>query len=216
MDAERIVFERQLSGATFRDSADEDDFSTILAEFKRHGCAMVVSGDVGEDTIARAFRLLGGAPDADRKRVVVTPSPEQDAEPFLPEHVSPSHPDVRVHRRDEYKTLSGVRAAVLESVVRFDSRASGLDPGQLRLLAPSVDTLLEGADCETGERFVRALGTVVRGCRGMGYFHVGEDEVPAHVVDLFDGWIELKETATGAKQRWHVPAGERTTNWISL
>ncbi|MCT9097209.1 hypothetical protein [Haloarchaeobius sp. HME9146] len=216
MDADRIVFERQLSGAKFRDGAGDEDFSAILADYKQHGCAMLVSGDVGMDTVARAFRLLGGSADADRKRVVLTPSTDQNVASFLPEGVSPSDPDVRVYAGDEFQSLSGVRNAVFESVVRFDTRESTLGSGQLRLLAPTAGALLADVDPQRRERFFRSLGTVVRGCRGMGYFHVGADDVPHGVVDLFDGWIELREGATGPQQRWHVPAGERTTTWMSL
>ncbi|WP_267640047.1 DUF7504 family protein [Haloarchaeobius amylolyticus] len=216
MDADRIVFERELSGAQFRDSSVETDFSSILADYKKHGCAMLVTGAVSAATVARAFRLLGGAADADRKRVVVTPGSERDPVPYLPEGVSPTDPDVRVHRGDEYRSLSGIRGAVLESVVRYDSREDGLEPGQLRLLAPGAESLLAGSDAESREHFLRGLGTVVRGCRGMGYVHLGTDEVSDDVVNLFDGWIELRETGNRAQQRWHVPPGERTTNWMTL
>ncbi|WP_435333297.1 DUF7504 family protein [Haloarchaeobius sp. TZWWS8] len=217
MDAERIAFERQLSGAAFRDAAAEDDFASVLATYKRRGCAMIVTGAVAQETAERAFRLLGGAVDVDRKRIVVM-GDDDDPGAFLPEAVEPGSPDVRVFSAADYVSLEGLREAVLEATVRFDSRTDRLEPGQLRLLVPDVDAVLSSAnaDSDESERFVRALGTIVRGVRGMGYVHRRQYDVEASFIGLFDGWIELREGSVGPQHRWHVPPGERTTDWIRL
>ncbi|WP_435358992.1 DUF7504 family protein [Haloarchaeobius sp. DFWS5] len=216
MDPERVAFERRLAGATFRDAAQTADFSSVLAEFKRQGCGMLVSGTVGEATHSQVFRLLGGAADADRKRIVVTESNQAEANRLLPSDVAPGDPDVRVLQVSDYVSLDGLRQAVLEAAVGFDTRAGGLGAGQCRLLVPDLKSVVDEGSLLDYEPFVRALATVIRGVRGMGYFHVHTDEVPPEFVEVFDGWIELREGATGAQHRWHVPRDELTTNWMRL
>jgi hypothetical protein len=217
MDPERVVFERELASASFRDSTDEEDFSSILARFKRRGCGMLMTGAVSDSAVAHAFRMLGGASDVDRKRVVVVPDRnERDPELLVPDGVGLDDESVRTITASGDPFLDHLQTVVLDAILQFDISEHGLAPGQLRLLVADLDAVVEPPLDSTTERFLRSILLSVRGVRGMAYVHVPTDSPDDELVELFDGWIELREGGSSPQHRWHLPERGWKTSWMRL
>lgn len=230
-------------GLTFRGEGSAPSFSELLSELKTDGCNLLITGEVSERVSARATRTLLGDPAADRKRVLVlTDSTTRRVEPCLPVGVRLDSTDVWVidQRNDERSIPTGARIADVEHPSRhenrnelwnlaeeialaisfFDTATSGLEPARLRLSVDSLSFLAEEYTQMEFECFLRMLTAIVRGVRGMGHYHLpmaDDDPLVAELSSLFDARIELRQRdGLVPEQRWHVPAYERSTNWVRL
>ena len=85
----------------------EPAVADLLPRLKYAGCNLLVCGNVSDATTSRATRRLFGAPELDRKRVLVRTSGAPPVADLLPAGVTVDDPDVRVF---EYRT-DGVAAA---------------------------------------------------------------------------------------------------------
>jgi hypothetical protein len=113
-------------------------------------------------------------------------------------------------------SLDSLVKAVTDAVVDRDAENGGLSPGQLRLLLEDLGPAVEAHAPDEVERFVRGVGAVVRGVRGMAFLRYPGIDPPTGLVDAVDGCVELREVATGPQHRWTLPAFDRSTNWMSL
>ncbi len=227
----------------FRGEGSAPDFSKLLSELKTDGCNLLVTGEVSERVSARATRTLLGDPAADRKRILaLTDSTVRRVEPRLPTGVRRDRSDVWIidQRNDERSIPDRVGTADVEiptpyherndlwnlgeeivlAVSFFDTTSGGLKPARLRLSVDSLSFLAEENSATELEYFLRMTGAIVRGVRGMGHYHLPmSDDAPLvnELSPLFDARIELRQRdGLVPEQRWHVPAYEKSTNWVRL
>ena len=217
------------------------EFDSVLRELKRDGCHLLVTGEVDRHVSGRATRRLLGNPHCDRKRVLAfTDATADDVGHCLPVDVDRSDPDVWVvdpngSQRSvpadaadvelpvddaDGSELSRLRQELVQAVGFFDDVHSGLGPAELRVGVASVAHLLDANDRAAVERFLRAIGALVRGVDGMGHVRVSlPDDHPtvADLSPLFDARIELrKREGLVPEQRWHVPSHDITSGRTKL
>jgi hypothetical protein len=217
----------------------ESAVADLLPRLKHAGCNLLVSGNVSHATTGRATRRLLGAPDLDRKRVLVRTPDAPPVTDLLPVGVAAADPDVRVF---EYRTdgpgpggpdavapsaapgpshgadtLDALGRRVSAAVDDFVSCPTGLVGGELRLSVSSLGPLVADADAASVERFLRRTTDAVADARGLG--HVCSPGPRADIATLplerlFDGYVDLRERAR-AEHRLSFPSA-RPTAWIDL
>lgn len=228
---------------TSRGEYSTHEFREALTTLKRDGCNLLVTGTVSEDTREAATRALLGAPDAERKRVVaLSESTERGVGDRLPVGVDPSGPDVwvvdqRAHRRsvpqavrsddvalpsidDGADELARLREELIIAIDFFERQSDGLDPSELRLSVSSLGWLTHEHDPNAVAKFVRSVGAMVRGVRGMAHYHLprpDDADLVERLAPLFDARIELRQRdGLPTEQRWHLPEDEWATDWVRL
>lgn len=216
----------------------ESAVADLLPRLKHAGCNLLVSGDVSHATVGRATRRLLGAPELDRKRVLVRTSGAPPAADLLPSGVDPTDPDVRVF---EYRTdgpgpdgpdaatsvtpgsshgadtLDALGRRVSAAVDDFASCPTGLVGGELRLSVSSLGPLVADEDAASVERFLRRTTDAVVDARGLGhvcYPGPRADVVALPLDRLFDGYVDLRERARPEHRLSFPPA--RPTAWVDL
>jgi hypothetical protein len=217
------------------------DIDTFLAQRKRQGSTLLVTGAVDETISGIATRRLLGDPGRERKRVLAFSDASADYVDYcLPVDTPRDDPDVWVvtpdgtHRGgpvpDDGAKLStggvgpedvaGLQAELTQAVTRYDDASEGLAPAELRLGVISLAGFLEANDRSTVEQFLRTLGELVRGVDGMAHVHLpvpDADPLVDELSPLFDARIELRHRETFLpEQRWHVPEHGITTLWTEL
>lgn len=237
---------RRRSTATTDDTSivtDDSRFGEALRNLKRHGCSLLVTGDVPFETRAAMSRRLFGTPDEQRYRLLaVTNSVGLPVSRYLPSGVVPTGSDVTVvdfadelrgatasgatpptetgptHRADDADRLSTLRTSMSAAVDRLSDRVDTFDTGELRV---GVASLCGPFDAEEATRVRRTVDTLVEDVvdrRGMVHCHLlgGTDDVTA-LTDAFDVCIELRDRGTGVPEhRWVVPDQSVQTQWVSL
>jgi hypothetical protein len=229
-----------LENICFRKSGAPAGFDEVLAHLKQNGCNLLVTGEVAAEVSDAATRRFMGAPYEDRKRVLALADAATDrVDRRLPGGCGRDDPDVRVvARRNDARSaaatapgrsapadrvvesdLRSFREAICDAVAAYDHATDGLDPAQLRLSVDSLRLLLDYADRDEVERFLRGVTALVAGVDGMAHYHlpVADDDVVAALTPLFDARIELRRRGRFApEQRWHVPAFDERTDWVRL
>lgn len=221
----------------FRGDGSPGEFGEVLRAFKRRGCNLLVTGEVGRQVSGRLTRKLLGSTGVDRSRVLVVVGSEHGPlERLLPGALDPSDDEVHVvdHRGGERggekadlepartverRDLDALADAVAAAVADHGDRVGGFEPAELRLSVTSLPALLDryGTDAVAG--FLPAVADVVTDRQGMGHYHLpvpDDADVVASLTDPFDARIELRQASGAvAEQRWHVPA-YGTTEWVTV
>lgn len=217
------------------------EFHEVLADFKRRGCNILVTGRVSETTTNRTTIQLLGATTEERKRILVlTDATTRYAGAKLPASTTTDDADVWVidwgdderavgtmltptvsrPTASSEVNLRNLRSDIVTAVSFFDEWAGGLDPSELRLSLDSLVKPLERYDRETVEQFLRIVTALVHGVSGMAHYHLplpDDDEMVRELSPLFDARVEVKQgDGLVPKQRWHVPEYDQTTNWVQL
>lgn len=220
----------------FRGDDTPLSFDEVLSRFKRRGCTLLVTGEVGQDVTALATRRLLGAPFEDRKRVLVlTDSEAMGVGAHLPGGCTPSDDSIEVidakvnTRSAAAATPSGGQRlksqtdldALLEDIDAAVERLGGSDlgPAELRVSINSLYPILGEYDYVEVARFVGELSDIVTEANGMCHCHLPTPEASEtveSVATLFDARVELRRSGASAQQRWHVPSYGQQTNWVSL
>ncbi|WP_227354927.1 DUF7504 family protein [Haladaptatus salinisoli] len=226
---------------SFRGGNDSVEFREVLADFKRRGCNILVTGRVSETTTNRTTIQLLGASTEERKRVLVLADATaryagaklpagtrtDDADVWIidwgnDERAASSRPTPTVPGPNASAEvgLRDLRSDIVTAVSFFDEWADGLAPSELRLSFDSLVKPLERYDRDTVEQFLRIVTALVRGVRGMAHYHLplpDDDALVRELSPLFDARIEVKQgDGLVPKQRWHVPEYDRTTNWVQI
>lgn len=214
----------------------ERTLGDVLSRLKRRGCALLITGCVGEGVSARLTRRLLGSPAEQRRRLLVLSGADPDrVATRLPPGVAATDADVRVvdvttagrstavDRRSR-RTPSDTPSPAPEHVLRaftdaLDTLDDGdLDPAELRVAFDPLCPLL-AQDDEATARFLRVATALVRDATGMGHFHfpVADDSPRVEsVAHWFDARIELRHRdGLDPEQRWHLP-DYGTTPWVRL
>lgn len=213
--------------------AHEPAVADILPQLKHAGCNLLVSGNVSDATTSRATRRLLGAPELDRKRVLVRTSGAPPVADLLPVGVDSTDSDVRVFEyrtdgfasadsavsatADDSDTLDALGRRVSAAIDDFESCPTGLVGGELRLSVSSLGPLVADGETASVERFLRRTTDAVVDARGLG--HVCYPGPRADVATLsldrfFDGYVDLRERAH-AEHRLSLPS-TRPTAWVDL
>lgn len=195
--------------------------AALLPHFKRRGCNLLVAGSVSEATANRATQRLLGAPDLERKRVLVRTDELTPVHELLPPGVSVDDSDVRVVQYRgatlDHDPLTSLARRVTETVAAFDSLSSPLVGGELRLAVTSLGAVVSDHDALATERFLRCVTDAVAGVRGMGHYRYSGprgdlSSLPAE--RLFDAFVDLRDEF-GAEQRLSTPTAQ-STDWLEL
>ncbi|WP_266076320.1 DUF7504 family protein [Haladaptatus caseinilyticus] len=227
-------------GISFRGGDSSPEFHTVLSEFKRHGCNILVTGRVSETTTNRTTIQLLGASTEERKRVLVlTGTTARYVNSKLPAGTTIDDPDVwvidwgnderaitesvpmpTVPRPVSDDGLRELRSEITSAVSFYDEWADGLGASELRFSLDSLIKPLEQHEQPTVERFLRTVTALIRGVSGMAHYHLplpDDTEIVQELSPLFDARVELRQTESLVpEQRWHVPKYDQTTNWVQL
>ncbi len=200
-------------------------FADTLAELKRHGSLLLLTGVDGESRRAACQRLLGDAGAGPRKRLFVGigteptppgPSAAGDARRIRYRTPTRSAAAANAGTGPDVRTVGGglpdLKRAIDEEVRAF----AGAEPGTVRLCLREGDSLLAAHDEEAVFRFLHGLGGTARDAAAMAHVHLAapaDSDAVRTLVPLFDAVIETRE---GGQQRWHLREPELTTDWLSL
>jgi hypothetical protein len=219
-------------GLSFRGKTPTS-FGDVLATLKHQGCNLLVTGAVAEDVTARATRKLLGTPTEPRERVLALTDPVvENPVTYLPGSLYPHHDGIEIlDYRDVGRAASTVERSDGGSPRTLDAigeelcatvagRGSDTDPAQLRLSVMSLRPLLDRHDADTVATFLEDLTSTVLDTRGMAHYHLrlpDDDPVVDSLSSLFDARIELRQLdGMIPEQRWHVPAEDAETDWVTL
>lgn len=216
------------------------DFAERLAELKRQGSAVLVTGsDATEGHVELCRGLLGDDSVEPRRRVVVVSDGMASLETRLPTERG-AVPDTTVISAAatrsaaandaaaprgvdvvdvEGESMGDIGGAIAEAVERVQRRHAPLEPGELRLGVDSLAPLLDAH----GEREVFAFLVVatryLRANRALGHVHLPVERdayVSRLLAPLFDVVVEVRTRNGTAQQRWHLDDGAVTSRWLSL
>lgn len=191
-----------------------------LARLKRRGCNLLVVGSTDAATRRTASRRLFGDRDADRDHVLIAVG-EADPGPWLPDRgrVIDAPVDTRSAAAATEPSASGAPSGPTQSVaaaVADAAAGSGDEPGRFRLGVTALAPLLESPG---GSETVASLREAVRGVHGIGHYHLPAPVDAARtraVAADFDAVVELRRTAEGPQERWHVDDAAVVTPWLPL
>lgn len=226
----------------FRDKEDVYAFREHLEALRQSGSNLLVTGEVSQCVTNRASRTLFGDDMNDRKRVLaLTDAGIATADEHFPKTVSYDDPSVwlidRGNRRrampeaassfgDELPPLDGhnglheLREEIVTAIGFYDDDAGGVSPAELRLCVDSLNYLVDEHRLPALKRFLRSIGAITKGVRGMAHYHLSmpdDADLVAKLSPLFDARIELRQqNGDDPDHRWHVPELGTTTAWVDL
>lgn len=226
----------------FRDEEDVYVFRDHLESLRQHGSNLLVTGEVSQRVTNRASRTLFGDDMHDRKRVLaLTDAGINTANEHFPAGVSYDDASVwlidRGNRRrampqaaagvsetlpplDGHNGLHELREEIVTAVGYYDDAAEGVAPAELRLCVDSLNYLVDEHDLLALKRFLRSIGAVTKGVRGMAHYHLpvpDDADMVAELSSLFDARIELRQRdGDRPDHRWHIPSLDMTTAWVDL
>jgi hypothetical protein len=225
-----------------------DDFSSTLDELKHSGCVLLMTGDVSAGVRATQTRRLFGDPTIDRERVLVlTDTARTKYIDNLPDGLSPDHPSVHLLNYREplraetgsdssvpdtpiiaesdsatatVSDLDNLHDSITDTITAIETRSTFLAAGKLRIGLTDLGVLLDLYGIDRTESFVESIGTIVRDCRGMGFFYLAaanDDPVIQSLLPYFDIHIALHESlSTSARHRWYLPDYDLTSGWLPV
>lgn len=215
-------------------------FAEALDRLKSRGCLVLVVGPVGGDAkYVGCRRLLGDELSRTRRRLFVTTDSDVTKHPGA--KATCSHSSPADSRAISYKTsarcatalestdsleieetvvdgdLQQLSTATAVALQELESRADGVDPGELRVCIDDLGSIIANDDVEV-VGFVRELRQRVLSAGGMCHAHIPKN-VPGAPVDAilpyFDAILEV-DSSDICRQRWHVRDAGITTDWLEL
>ena len=226
----------------FRDEDDVYAFRGHLEALRQSGSNLLVTGEVSQCVTNRASRTLFGDDIQDRKRVLaLTDAGIATANEHFPNNITYDESSVwlidRGNRRrampqaassfgDELPPLDGhnglheLREEIVTAIGFYDDAVSGISSAELRLCVDSLNYLVDEHEIPALKRFLRSVGAVTKGVRGMAHYHLPMPDdagLVAELSPLFDARIELRQhNGDNPDHRWHVPELDMTTAWVDL
>ncbi|MFC6837625.1 DUF7504 family protein [Halomarina ordinaria] len=224
---------------------DGDGIAAELAELKREGCHLLVTGVVSDAVRARQTRNLFGSPRERRRRILALVSTDlAGAKTYLPGDIDVDDEDVALldfsttvrstvgtetsgpswttgpaspaAPGDGLVALRGALERELVDAVSTTERT----PGRIRVGVLTLGVLLDEYGLDRTRGFVTSLGRAVRTAGGMGHCHLplapDATETEA-LVSAFDARIDLRHRdGRPPEQRWHLTESDSTTDWMLL
>lgn len=206
-----------------------------LAAMKRRGSNVLLVGTSSSHAHHGACRrLLGEETPTPRKRLFVFTDRDARVDERLPD-ADPSSAQVvdcanltrSAAAVTGTTTVGRTRSASLSDLpdlgdeveAAIDDLGDGLESAQLRVCVDSLRPMLEEHEERDVFRFLHAMTGDVRRVDGMGHYHfpVAYDDHRVRLLEpLFDAVVELRATAGGVQQRWHLRDPEVDSDWLDL
>ncbi len=226
----------------FRDKEDVYAFREQLEMLRQNGSNLLVTGEVSQCVTNRASQTLFGDDMQDRKRVLaLTDAGVPTANEHFPRTITDDDSSVwlidRGNQRrampqaaesfgaqlpalDGHNGLHALREEIVTAVGFYDDEANSVSPAELRLCVDSLNYLVDEHETPEIKRFLRSVGAIVKGVRGMAHYHLpvpDDAEIVRELSPLFDARIELRQqNGDDPDHRWHVPELDMTTAWVDL
>jgi len=210
---------------TERPDDTEQKSGPELAELKREGCALLVTGDDPASVHADACRQFLGDGDGIRKVLAVSCDGfGAVSEPGLDARVIQYRGSVRSASAETgastspepaTEDLEGLGIAILDEIEAYEEATPEPTPGGLRVALASAAPLVAEYGREQVFAFLHLLTERVREADGMVFVHLpveSDTEVAATLRPLFDGTIELRVADGRCQQRWHLD--DATSGWL--
>lgn len=227
------------SDGGMRFSLDDPDFESYLRTLKRHGCAILVTGEASRSVFAAMTRQLLGAPSEPRKRLLaLTNTTTSDAGRLLPDGIGVDDSDVQVLEYNSATRTTAVESSspppsipgrsdlvefqddICDAIEEVTAGSDDLAPANLRVGVVDLGPLVSAYETETVAEFVRTVGASVVRARGISHYCL---PTPVHapvVADLqpeFDARIEIRKgNGKPPMHRWYVPEYDFTTPWVEI
>ncbi|WP_435152174.1 DUF7504 family protein [Haladaptatus sp. DFWS20] len=227
---------------SFRNEEDAHAFREHLGSLRQRGSNLLVTGEVSQSVTNRASRTLFGDDATERKRILaLTDTGVDTVTDHFPDDIEYDEASLRLidcgnKRRavprsetvvdrdlpplDEQGGLRELREEIITAIGFYEDAVGGGAPAQIRLCVDSLNYLVDEYELVAVKRFVRSIGALIKGVRGMAHFHLSMPDDMAIVQELsplFDARIELRHRAgRDPDNRWHVPELEMTTAWVDL
>lgn len=231
-------------GQGFAPSPTDASPSTLaeaLDRLKSRGCLVLVVGPVGDDAkYAGCRRLLGDELSMTRRRLFVTTDSDVTKHPGA--KATCTHRSLADSRAINYRTparsttaqeamdalkieetvvegdLQRLSSEIAAALQKLDSRADGLEPGELRVCIDDLGSIIANDDTVEVVEFVSELRQLVLSTGGMCHAHIPRN-IPGSPVDAilryFDAILEV-ESRDECRQRWHIQDAGITTGWLEL
>lgn len=199
----------------------DESFARTLATFKRDGCLLLVTGDVGHAVRARASRKLLGAATEDRARVLaVVDTGVDDPVSHLPGVLTATSDGVTVldlrGDADLGRVSPGDVADHIDDALPDRPRPAG--GGAVRFSLATLDPWLGAAD--TIPSLLEALCKAAHRTDAIGAVHLprpADHQVVGALTPHADASIELRSRNDALpEQRWYLPDTDTATNWVTM
>jgi hypothetical protein len=222
--------------------AVQHSFAGALSDLQDSGSTVLVVGTSPEETAARmCSRLLGqhGRRPYDRLLLATEPGAEDrlDAEAtgraVIVERASLARSAAVEEGAEPHTATPGAAGASVERTVveadalstlgvtvadRVSALASDGSSG-IRVGVESLDPLFAAHPARAVFQFAHLLGRQVRSAGGLlhAHLHAAADHEDAGLLrPAFDVVVELRRGPAGDQHRWHLPAQDRSTDWLGL
>jgi len=223
---------------------ERQQFTAALSRLKQRGAALLVVGNVPNQSYAQVCsHMLGDDNAATRRRLFI--STDTDV-PSVADRFAVHHTELLPEITKQLTWNSGSRSAasppqsassqvpsvsvdgdqlgkfgvaISEAITEFDEAADGLDPAELRVCFDSLQTLLSDHNRESVFRFLHVLIGRLQTVNAMSHFHLPidwESEAVQLFSELFDATVELQIANNQVQQRWHLRDVDITSDWLSL
>lgn len=173
--------------------------------------------------------VLGAAPDAhgavceeflaaDTEQVVVCTEGSVRAEC---DHVDPT---TVIERPVKTRSAATTRPSgpsdlgSIEDELGAAVRRLAADGSAVRVCVDSLRPFVDDAEHHRLVAFLRAVGTLARSTGAVVHLHLPAppQAIPAGLFETADAVVELQQLGEHAHQRWHLPAGPSTSEWVRV
>lgn len=215
------------------------DFSDRLAELKRRGSAVLVTGaDIGEAHTDLCWRLFGDSLAEPRRRVLVitngtgtldarlpTGTGEASDTTVIPASTTRSVQTAATPPRGAQvvepagASLGHLGIAITEAIERIQRDHAPLEAAELRLGVESLAPLLDAHGEEQVFEFLAVATHYLQEVDALGHFHLPfhrDADVARLLTPLFDVVVEVRVREGQPRQRWHLDDGAITSRWLPL
>jgi hypothetical protein len=203
-----------------------DAFSQSLADLKRRGCSLLITGPVRDGThLQLSRRLLGNESAAPHRQLVVVtdcngggdrhPEGTVDEDTYRVIDRRPAMRSVAVCASSASLDISTLEREMADAIDAFAVADGGLSPSELRVCVDSLQPLVDRYGIAGVEQFLATVTERIRETNGMGHFHFPIDldcETVTELSPLFDVIIEVQP----GKHRWHLLADDILTEWLPM
>lgn len=205
-----------------------------VADLKEQGCAVLVTGQVSEEILARECRSLFGGSGADRYRVLAL-TDGREATDYLP--VSSTSDDATwvINLEDQIRSVAAndpygppnydspstaaLRWELGNAITHY--RTNDLDSGMVRLAIHSLSTLLDEDGDEQVYQLLGILNQQIRAINGMSHYIYPVANDREDISDLMEACdidirIQLRKRrgVRLPEEKWVIPAEDAETEWV--
>lgn len=224
------------------DHESELPFVDSLAELKRSGSNLLVTGPVQNDIHCTVCeQMLGNNSDASRCQIIVSSNPDdRSTSDEISSLISSSSPvyimndssqQVEIFKisNDERELifssdttddqLTNLRDSVINIIDQLETANDGFTPAELRVCFSMHLQLFDDYETERVISVIRSLTRHIQQSNGMGHLHLSthpEQQFRSCLTPIFNGVVELDSKDSTPRQRWHLPGSNVTSEWLPI